>query len=193
MKQILITGFEAFGNSTLNPSAEIVLAMSGESIMTAILPVVFGKSAQMLRGLIDEYDPDFVLCLGQAEGRKALTLERVAINLEDTRMADNSGIIVTEQPVNKAGPAAYFSTLPIKVMTEAINTAGVPATISLSAGTFVCNHVFYSLQDYVKTKPIMSGFMHVPLMDQQGFEFADLPTMSLEQMIVGVKAALQVL
>ena len=150
MKQILITGFEAFGNSTLNPSAEIVLAMSGGSIMTAILPVVFGKSAHMLRGLIDEYDPDFVLCLGQAEGRKALTLERVAINLEDTRMADNSG-------------------------------------------TFVCNHVFYSLQDYVKTKPIMSGFMHVPLMDQQGFEFADLPTMSLEQMIVGVKAALQVL
>ena len=193
MRKILITGFEAFGNSTLNPSAEIVLALSGERIMTAILPVVFGKSAQMLRGLIDEYDPDFVLCLGQAEGRKALTLERVAINLEDTRIADNSGIIVTERPVNKEGPDAYFSTLPIKLMTEAINAAGVPSTISLNAGTFVCNHVFYSLQDYVKATSIKSGFMHVPLMDQQSSEFADLPTMSLEQMVVGVKAALRVL
>lgn len=193
MRRILVTGFEAFGNSSLNPSAEIVKAISGKNIVAAILPVVFGESAQILRGLIDQHEPDIVLCLGQAEGRYTLTPERVAINLEDARITDNSGTLITEQPVVKDGPDGYFSTLPISAMVEAMKAAGVPASISLSAGTFVCNHVFYALQDYVKTRSIKSGFMHVPLMDQQRIEFAGLPTMPLAQMVVGVEAALQVI
>ena len=193
MRKILITGFEAFGHSTLNPSAEIVKAISGENIVTAILPVVFGESAQILRGLIDQHKPEVVLCLGQAEGRNALMPERVAINLDDARMADNSGALVTERPIVVGGPDAYFSTLPIKAIVDAMKVAGVPAAISLSAGTFVCNHVFYSLQDYVKGSSIKSGFIHVPLMDQQSIEFADLPTMPLAQMVAGVEVALQVI
>ena len=193
MRKILITGFEAFGHSTLNPSAEIVKVISGENIVTAILPVVFGESAQILRGLIDQHKPEVVLCLGQAEGRNALMPERVAINLDDARMADNSGALVTERPIVVGGPDAYFSTLPIKAIVDAMKVAGVPAAISLSAGTFVCNHVFYSLQDYVKGSSIKSGFIHVPLMDQQSIEFADLPTMPLAQMVAGVEVALQVI
>ena len=193
MTTVLLTGFEPFGNSSLNPSGEIVKAIKADNIVSAILPVVFGESTQLLKGLIDQHKPDVVLCLGQAKGRHAMTPERIAINIEDARMADNSGVLVSERAVIEGGPDAYFSTLPVKAMVEAMKAAGVPAALSFSAGTFVCNHIFYSLQHHLKGSAVKSGFMHVPLMDQQRVEFAGLPTMPLAQMVAGVQAALKVI
>lgn len=191
MSKILITGFEAFDNSSLNPSGEIVKAIKADNIVSAILPVVFGESAQILKRLIDQHKPDVVLCLGQAEGRHAMTPERIAINIDDAQMADNSGALRVEHVIVEGGPDAYFSTLPVKAMVEAMKAAGVPAAVSYSAGTFVCNHIFYSLQHHLKGSAVKSGFMHVPLMDQQRVEFAGLPTMPLAQMVAGVQAALK--
>ena len=144
MTRVLLTGFEPFGNSSLNPSGEIVKVIKADNTVSAILPVLFGDSVQLLKELIDQHKPDVVLCLGQAEGRHAMTPERVGINLDDARMADNSGALRVEQVIVEGGPDAYFSTLPVKAMVEAMKAAGVPAAVSYSAGTFVCNHIFYS-------------------------------------------------
>ena len=193
MSKILVTGFEAFDKSALNPSAEIVKALKGDDLVTAILPVVFGQASSQLRELIDLHKPSAVLCLGQAEGRSEMTPERIAINLDNARIADNDGNQPLEQRVIADGPDGHFSTLPIEKMVTSMKAAGIPASISLSAGTFVCNHIFYVLQDYLKDSSIKSGFMHVPLMDEQRREFPILPTMPIRQMIAGVEIALDVL
>ena len=190
---ILLTGFEPFGKATLNPSGEIVKQISGENIVTAILPVAYAQSAERLLQLIAEHNPDVVICLGQAEGRTQITPERIAINLDDARLADNQGVMRNEMPIVLDGPVAYESTLPIKEIVKAINDAGVPAAVSLSAGAFLCNHVFYVAQDHFKGTKVRSGFVHVPLMDSQGPEFPGLPTMPLEQMVTAVRAMLEVL
>ena len=193
MSKILVTGFEPFATSSLNPSAEIVKALKGDDLVTAILPVVFGQASAQLRELIDLHKPSAVLCLGQAEGRSAMTPERIAINLDDARIADNAGNQPLEQRIMADGPDGYFSTLPIEKMVASMKAAGIPASISLSAGTFVCNHIFYVLQDYLKDSSVKSGFMHVPLMDEQRREFPNLPTMPVRQMVAGVEIALNVL
>ena len=193
MSTILVTGFEPFANSSLNPSGEIVKALIGDDLVTAILPVVFGRASAQLRELIDLHKPTAVLCLGQAEGRSVMTPERIAINLDDARIADNDGSQPKEQRIIANGADGYFSTLPIEQMVASMKEAGIPASISLSAGTFVCNHIFYVMQDYLKDSSIKSGFMHVPLMDEQRKEFANLPTMPIKQMIAGVEIALNVL
>jgi pyroglutamyl-peptidase len=190
---ILLTGFEPFGKATLNPSGEIVKQISGENIVTAILPVAYAQSAERLLQLIAEHNPDVVVCLGQAEGRTQITLERIAINLDDARLADNQGVMRNDLSIVLDGPVAYESTLPIKEIVKAINDAGVPAAVSLSAGAFLCNHVFYLAQDHFKGTKVRSGFVHVPLMDSQGPEFPGLPTMPLEQMVTAVRAMLEVL
>jgi pyroglutamyl-peptidase len=193
MSKILVTGFEAFDKSALNPSAEIVKALKGDDLVTAILPVVFGQATAQLRELIDLHKPTAVLCLGQAEGRSVMTPERIAINLDDARIADNAGNQPLEQRIIADGPDGHFSTLPIEKMVASMKAAGVPASISLSAGTFVCNHIFYVLQDYLKNSSVKSGFMHVPLMDEQRKEYPTLPTMPIRQMVAGVEIALDVL
>ena len=193
MSKILVTGFEAFDKSALNPSAEIVKALKGDDLATAILPVVFGQASAQLRELIDLHKPTAVLCLGQAEGRSEMTPERIAINLDNARIADNAGNQPLEQRIIADGPDGHFSTLPIEKMVASMKAAGVPASISLSAGTFVCNHIFYVLQDYLKDSSIKSGFMHVPLMDEQRREYPTLPTMPIRQMVAGVEIALNVL
>ena len=193
MSKILVTGFEAFDKSALNPSAEIVKALKGDDLVTAILPVVFGQASAQLRELIDLHKPTAVLCLGQAEGRSEMTPERIAINLDNARIADNAGNQPLEQRITADGPDGYFSTLPIEKMVTSMKAAGIPASISLSAGTFVCNHIFYVLQDYLKNSSIKSGFMHVPLMDEQRKEYPTLPTMPIRQMVAGVEIALNVL
>ena len=193
MSKILVTGFEAFDKSALNPSAEIIKALKGDDLVTAILPVVFGQASAQLRDLIDLHKPSAVLCLGQAEGRSVMTPERIAINLDDARIADNAGNQPLEQRVMADGPDGHFSTLPIEKMVASMKAAGIPASISLSAGTFVCNHIFYVLQDYLKDSSIKSGFMHVPLMDEQRKEYPTLPTMPIRQMVAGVEIALNVL
>jgi pyroglutamyl-peptidase len=193
MSKILVTGFEAFDKSALNPSAEIVKALNGEDLVTAILPVVFGQASSKLKELIQLHKPTAVLCLGLAVGRSEITPERIAINLDDARIADNAGNQPLEQRIMADGPDGHFSTLPIEQMVTSMKAAGIPASISLSAGTFVCNHIFYVLQDYLKESNIPSGFMHVPLMDEQRKEFANLPTMPIRQMVAGVQISLDLL
>jgi pyroglutamyl-peptidase len=193
MTTILLTGFEPFGTATSNPSGEIVKQISGENIVTAILPVAYAQSAEQLLSLIEQHNPDVVICLGQAEGRTHITPEKVAINLDDARLADNEGVLRSDVKILEDGPDAYFSTLPVKDMVDAMKAQGIPAALSLSAGAFLCNHVFYVAQNKFVGTAVRSGFVHVPLMDSQGPEFPGLPTMPLDQMVTAVRAMLEVL
>ena len=193
MTKVLLTGFEPFGTATSNPSGEIVKQISGENIVTAILPVAYAGSAERLLALIEQHNPDVVICLSQAEGRTQITPEKVAINLDDARLADNEGVIRNDVKILENGPDAYFTTLPINKMVEAIKAKGVPAVVSLSAGAFLCNHVFYVVQNKFAGTKVRSGFVHVPLMDSQAPEFPGLPTMPLVQMVTAVRAMLEVL
>jgi pyroglutamyl-peptidase len=192
MRKVLLTGFEPFGNATSNPSGEIVKQISGDSIVTAILPVAYTQSADRLLSLIEQHKPDVVICLGQAEGRTAITPERVAINLDDARLADNEGVLRNDVKILDDGPDAYFSTLPVNDIVAAIKAQGIPAAVSLSAGAFLCNHVFYVAQNKFVESDVRSGFVHVPLMDSQAAEFPGLPTMPLDQMVTAVRAMLEV-
>ena len=193
MTKVLLTGFEPFGKATSNPSGEIVKQIKGENIVTAILPVAYAQSAEALLALIEQHNPDVVISLGQAEGRTQITPERIAINLDDARLADNEGVSRIDEPILEDGPVAYESTLPIKEFVSAITAAGIPAAVSLSAGAFLCNHIFYVAQNRLKGTKVRSGFVHVPLMDEQAAEFPGLPTMPLDQMVKAVRAMLEVL
>ena len=193
MTKVLLTGFEPFGTATSNPSGEIVKQISGDNIVTAILPVTYAQSAERLLSLINQHNPDVVLCLGQAEGRTQITPEKVAINLDDARLPDNAGVQRSDVKILDDGPDAYFTSLPIKEMVDAAKAAGVPASVSLSAGAFLCNHVFYVAQNKFAGAKVRSGFVHVPLMDSQAPEFPGLPTMPLDQMVKAVRAMLEVL
>jgi pyroglutamyl-peptidase len=193
MTKVLLTGFEPFGTATSNPSGEIVKQISGDNIITAILPVAYAQSGERLLVLITEHNPDVVICLGQAEGRTQITPEKVAINLDDARLADNEGVLRKDVKIIEDGPDAYFSTLPVNVIVEAIKARGVPAAVSLSAGAFLCNHVFYVAQNKFAGTKVRSGFVHVPLMDSQAAEFPGLPTMPLDQMVTAVKVILELI
>ena len=193
MNKVLLTGFEPFGTATSNPSGEIVKQISGDNIVNAILPVAYAQSAERLLELIAEHNPDVVICLGQAEGRTQITPEKVAINLDDARLPDNAGVQRSDVKILDDGPDAYFTTLPIKEMVDAAKAVGVPASVSLSAGAFLCNHVFYVAQNKFAGTKVRSGFVHVPLMDSQAPEFPGLPTMPLDQMVTAVRAMLEVL
>jgi pyroglutamyl-peptidase len=155
--------------------------------------VAFTQSADRLLALIAEHNPDVVICLGQAEGRTAITPEKVAINLDDARLADNEGILRNDVKILETGADAYFSTLPVKEMVDAIKAQGIPATVSLSAGAFLCNHIFYVAQNKFAGTKIRSGFVHVPLMDSQAPEFPGLPTIPLDHMVTAVRVMLEVL
>jgi len=195
-KTILVTGFEPFGGESINPAWEIARALQGEHIagsqvVAHCLPCVFGESLLSLQAALSQHAPVLVLALGQASGRSSLSIERVAINIDDARIADNAGRQPIDEPVLAEGPAAYFSTLPIKAMVAGLRAAGHPAEVSQSAGTFVCNHVFYGLQHQLRGQPVRSGFMHVPLLPEQACRAAPQPSMSLASMVAGVRLALQ--
>ena len=197
MRKILVTGFEPFDKSSLNPSKSIVRELEQDSsivnLETLILPVDFKSAARLLIEKVDSAKPDVVICLGQAEGRSAITPERVAINIDDARIPDNAGNKPTDAPIVIGGPDAYFSTLPVKNLVKVIESVGAPAALSLSAGTFLCNHVFYALQHHCRDRKIESGFIHVPLMESQGSEFPGLPTLKLEVLVKGIKAVVTAL
>ena len=198
MKTILLTGFEPFGGDALNPSWQVAEALHGQRIGDAVvvarqMPCVFGRqpggALHALRSALRQLKPDLVLCLGLAAGRGALSLERVAINVDDARIADNAG----RQPVDAAivarAPAAYFSTLPIKAMAQAVQAAGVPAEVSQTAGTFVCNHLFYGLMHALAgQRGVRGGFMHLPATAQM--QAAGVATLALPDMVRGTQAAL---
>jgi pyroglutamyl-peptidase len=193
MAKILLTGFEPFGKASLNPSGEIVKRISADNIVTAILPVAYNSSAVALLALIEKHNPDVVIMLGQAEGRTQITPERIAINLDDARIPDNEGVLRLTQAIIESGPVAYRSTLPVEEIVDALKNADIPAAISLSAGAFLCNHIFYVAQNKYDGTAVRSGFIHVPLMDEQSEEFPGLPTMPLDQMVKAAEIILQTL
>ena len=191
MERILLTGFEPFHKSLLNPSQEIIKRISHRSLVAKeVLPVTFGEASQKLISLINQHKPTVVISLGQAEGRKEITPERIAVNIDDARIPDNAGNSPKERAIVAGGPDAYFTTLPIKNLVEKLNENRIPASISLSAGTFVCNHIFYAMQHHCGGKAIKSGFIHLPLMNEQASEFPGLPTMQIEEMIRGIELVL---
>ncbi|MFM9091784.1 MAG: pyroglutamyl-peptidase I [Verrucomicrobiota bacterium] len=164
---LLLTGFEPFGGASTNPSREIARAMdgtmvAGHRILGAVLPCVFGGARRELTRLLRRHRPVVVVCLGVAAGRAGITPERVAINLEDARIPDNAGAQPWDRPVVRGGPAAYWSTLPVKAIVAALERHGIPAAVSHTAGTFVCNHLFYALMHAVRRRRVRAGFIHVP-------------------------------
>ncbi|MHA7239121.1 pyroglutamyl-peptidase I [Arthrobacter sp. TMS1-12-1] len=166
---ILLTGFEPFGGESTNPSwqaaqrAAELLGGQGLEAVAVQVPCVFGRSIEVLEGALGQYDPGIVLCVGQAGGRERISLERVAINVDDARIPDNAGLQPIDEPVVAGGPAAYFSTLPVKACAEAVAGLGIPAEVSQTAGTYVCNHLFYGLMDLLADRQgTRGGFIHVP-------------------------------
>lgn len=195
---ILLTGFEPFGGEAINPSWEVARSLDGKRIAGArvvarCLPCCFGNAAALMRSLIDETQPRWVLALGQAGGRCDFSIERIAINVDDARIPDNAGAQPIDQPVAADGPAAYFATLPIKAMVAGLRAAGFPASVSQSAGTFVCNHVFYALMHALRDElTVRAGFMHLPLLPEQAAGQPGQPSMPLALMGDGVREALRV-
>jgi pyroglutamyl-peptidase len=165
---ILLTGFEPFGGDDTNPSWRIAQALHGQRIEgvrveSICLPTVFGAANTALRAAVSHHRPQLVLCLGLAANRGEISVERVAINVDDARIPDNAGASPIDEPVIAAAPAAYFSTLPIKAIVAVLHEAGLPAAVSQTAGTFVCNHVFFGLMHLLRRRPgLRGGFVHVP-------------------------------
>jgi len=173
LRPVLVTGFEPFGGDTVNPSAEIArqlhgTVIAGHAVTGALLPCVFGAAQKELRRLLDRVRPGLVLCLGQAGGRAEITPERVAINVDDARIPDNAGRQPVDRPVVRGGPAAYWSTLPIKAIVAELRARDIPAAVSQTAGTYLCNHVFYGLQHALRRRTgVRGGFIHVPWLPEQ--------------------------
>lgn len=197
MRTVLLTGFEPFENEPINPSWEAVRALDGERVGDAVivarqLPCVFGVAIDAIGELVDALHPALVIAVGQAGGRTEMSVERVAINVDDARIADNAG----EQPIDTAivddGPAAYFSTLPIKAMVRDMRGAGVPASVSQTAGTFVCNHVFYGLMHQLarqKDGDVRGGFIHIPYLPEQAARHPGQPSLAQETLVKGLRQA----
>ena len=190
MKKVLLTGFEPFHKASSNPTQEIVRIIESEkltNVKTLVLPVEFGKSGQIACEAIDDFKPDVVLALGQAEGRSDITPEKIAINLDHARIPDNAGKMPNNAAIIQGGPDGLFSTLPVDEIVEKLIGADIPSSISYSAGTFVCNNVFYLIQSHCKDQNIKSGFVHIPLMESQASEFPGFPTISFETMLNAIK------
>ena len=194
---VLLTGFAPFGGHVDNPSQAVVRALDGEVVaghrlVGRELPVEFGRSLRTLRGAIREARPALVVCVGQAGGRAKISLERVAINVDDARIPDNAGAQPVDTPVVAGGPAAYLTTLPVKAMLVAMTRAGIPVEVSQTAGTFVCNHVFYGLMHALRRrKPVRGGFIHIPYSDAQAACHPGQPGLPLETMVAGVRIAVE--
>ncbi|HAS8436013.1 TPA: pyroglutamyl-peptidase I [Vibrio vulnificus] len=191
MHKILVTGFEPFGGESLNPSLELVKVLTQKErtnieIIGCQVPVVRHQSISTVIEAIEQHEPELVFMIGQAAGRAAITPERVAINLDDYRIEDNASHQPVDEPIIATGPAAYFSTLPVKAITHALQQAGIPCQLSHSAGTFVCNHLFYGIQHYLQARPIRSGFIHIPLLPEQA-SASNQPSMSLETLARGLE------
>ena len=191
--KIIVTGFDPFGGETINPSIECVKALpdiEGVELIRLELPTVFKESAKRLNEVINDVKPDAVLSVGQAGGRAGITMERIAINVDDARIPDN----ISQQPIDETiqteGEAAYFTTLPIKRIVKAIREAGISAEVSNSAGTFVCNHIMYqSLFAATKAdKPFKAGFMHIPFIPEQT---TDKPSLPLEESTKALQIAIE--
>lgn len=170
-KRLLITGFDAFGGSGENPSwlavAQLPKKIGSFTLKKCMLPTVYEKAAQAVLSAAEGFDPHVILCVGVSAGRDAVTPERIAVNIRDARIADNEGNHPTGDPVAAEGPAAYFATVPVAAMAQAIRDAGIPGAVSNTAGAFVCNDTFYSLLHHYNGSGTQVGFIHVPALPQQ--------------------------
>ena len=197
MKKILVTGFDPFGGETTNPALHAVMALpdvvDGIQIIREALPTVYGKSFDVLQPILVQARPHAAILVGQAGGRSHIAIERVAINIDDAKMADNEGVIHTDQPIAPDGPAAYFATLPVKAIVDDLHQAAIPGAISNTAGTFVCNHVMYKTLHYAATNQtgMKAGFIHVPYLPTQTLTKPTAPSMSLDYIVAGLKIIIQ--
>ncbi|HEY5801717.1 MAG TPA: pyroglutamyl-peptidase I [Burkholderiaceae bacterium] len=197
---ILMTGFAPFGGDTVNPSWEAVRALDGAiaapgaTIVARCLPCEFGAARRALHDFVAETGASIVICVGQAGGRPDISVERIAINVDDARIPDNAGQSPVDVPVVHGGPAAYFSTLPIKAIVQQLREAGIPASVSQTAGTFVCNHVFYGLMHAQHAMPRVTraGFIHIPYLPGQAVNQPGAPSMPLAFVTQGLLLAAQV-
>lgn len=196
--KIVVTAFEPFGGEAINPANEALQLLEeevqGVKIVKLVVPTVFGKAINTIETVLEKEKPNVVICIGQAGGRADITVERIAINIDDAKMADNEGNMPVDKPIIKDGPAAYFSTLPIKKIVEKIKDHGIPASVSNSAGTFVCNHLMYGLLDTIDKQKLntIGGFIHVPYIPQQTLEKINTPSMSLEDITRAIRCAIEV-
>lgn len=196
MPTVLLTGFDPFEGEPINPSWLAAQGLegaliAGHQVIARRLPVVFGASLARLQEAIQEVDPVLVLALGQARGIPGLQIERVALNLEDARIPDNQGQQPVDCPVIAGAPTAYFASVPVKAMLARLLALGYPAHLSQSAGTFVCNHVFYGLCHLAAARPgLRAGFVHIPLLPEQAVAHPGTPSMALNLVVEGLRAAL---
>lgn len=192
MKKLLITGFDPFGGQSINPSWEAVRRLPDEigpwRLTKLQIPTVFGKAAQAVLEAADTLTPDAILCIGQAGGRSAITPEVVAINLREAQIPDNAGNQPVNLPVVQGGPCGYFATVPVRQMVQAVTAAGFPATLSYSAGAFVCNDVLYTLLHRFDGTKTQVGFVHVPFLPEQAGETQ--PSLPLDGIIAALTAAI---
>lgn len=196
--RILLTGFTPFDNQEINPSWEAVHALDGKHVgdhlvVSRLLPTAFADSQHELESMVREFEPSILLGVGQAGGRSRLSIERVAINVQDARIADNAGAQPIDEAVVADGPAAYFSTLPIKAMLKALLDEGLPAEVSNTAGTFVCNHVAYLMLHIAAShRGMRAGFIHIPYLPAQAAHVSNAPSMSKNDVVKGLSIALEV-
>ncbi len=195
---VLLTGFEPFGGEDVNPAQDVVRELAGERIAghrvePAVLPVTFAGMAEMLAEAIASTRPSLVVAIGQAGNRARISIERVAINLVDARIADNAGAQPIDQPVIAGAPAAYFATLPVKAMLAALEAAQVPAELSFSAGSFVCNAAFFSLMHLLATRHpgLRGGFIHVPYLPRQAAAHPGAASMDIGTLSKGIGIAIE--
>jgi pyroglutamyl-peptidase len=197
-KKILLTAFDPFGGEAKNSTEEVCQKLSIEDARIELyrqtLPTVFGKSVDLICRTIDALQPDAVILLGQAGGRKGITPERVAINIADASIEDNAGNRPIDEPNAIGGPAAYFSTLPIKAIVSALNEKEITASVSNTAGTFVCNHLMYCTLHHLASmgNPAIAGFIHLPYLSEQAAAHGDAPSMETETMIEALRCILSV-
>lgn len=191
MKKLLITGFEPFGGETVNPSREAVdrlpAEINGYALTKLLLPVVFGEAADAVLRVAQGTDYDVILCVGQAGGRQAITPELVGINLRHASIPDNKGNKPADEPILPQGNTAYFSTLPVRQMAEAISREGIPSQVSYTAGTYVCNDLLYTLLAHFQGSLTRVGFIHIPYSTEQGKE----PSMDMDTMVRGLTVAIR--
>lgn len=195
MKKLLLTAFTPFDGEKINPALEAVKLVKdriGNLLIVKLeVPTVFGKSIDTVREAIEREKPDFVLSIGQAGGRAEICPERVAINLDDARIPDNEGNQPIDEPIFPDGENAYFSTLPVKAMVEAIRKEGLPSSLSNSAGTYVCNHLMYGVLYYLDKRPVIkAGFIHVPYIPEQTKNKKEMPALELSEIVRGLEAAI---
>jgi len=195
--KVLITGFDPFGGESINPALEAVKALpdtiAGAEIIKLEIPTVFRKSLEKIEENIIKHSPDIVISIGQAGGRFGVTPERVAINIDDARIEDNEKNQPIDITIFEDGETAYFTNLPIKAMVKEMQDGGIPASVSNTAGTFVCNHVMYGIMYMIDKKypNIKGGFIHIPYMTSQVIDKKNTPFMSLDEIVRGLELSIE--